>query len=1085
MMRKVYFEKEEMDLLKLKHALADREAAFQQKQEESAVNSVNYSRRDDSIVTPPHAPGGQNPQNVLGSTKTTPPPGHAHTSAPDDRAGQKKPPNDDDTLLESYGEDFDPFASPEEQHSLNLEETEAKKFKYIGYFYKGDPMEDLDYPDLPPPEECSHFTGRYVDMLSRNGVDLGPTWVTYRRMLMWELPANCDRRSSHWLGARYANGDIVQKLPNEGQPRRSVMIPGNASQWYRGDPVDARLDSYEDPKPPRIPTCPGDMFEGESIGSSPNIFNTGQMNRSLTPRFVVGPANLAARFEPDEPDNRVRVKTPFGSYTLPGPAAGVNSDDGSDSSKDAMSKNMMVRRKNSPFIPPSARFMKGGADPVDPRRVKTDRELFSEAIASFKCKVDFKEYKPFKKDIEWIQWWSNFRINMASQGLNPVLNPEYTPGDTAEGIGFSRMQATAFGILKKYVRTNMGRAIVRNHQDNLDARAAIAELVAYYRHSTRAVAMGHALLQELLTMKLKRDMPISRGDFVTKYGEAMYNYLEHTHGREEAQVSSSQLLTYLQEAVSLDSELNRLRLDQMLRMSQGKTIMVLSQYLDALDNIAALADKATPRKGAPIEGSGKGSGGGRHVNWSEFGAGSDGDDGSDGSISVDGFTEDEVVHYLVHKMGFKKQLGFISGEKWTKLSAECRKYLRDMPLDLQNELCESLASEMRGEGGTIEANTANTSGQAPDEDTGNTDDDPPTDGGLMVLEAVRDLAKKKKSADQSKKAGSTRKDAHPGDNRGMMSQNKGKRNGKRSGYMAQRSVPTAVMAQGGDLTEPERSAPAQATRNSLGLSEDLFGNADNCPDTTAPLLDRTHQECATLTVITAGLIQQNSSIGEPPKRDIAAALKSLADKSAASRGLNIPTPVSRYEGWGHTEAYCAYCRQRGYTEEYCADCYDLNHRDEDGDTVTSVRSDPPSPRNDVPERSAMTVAQAAAPSAYDADDDRRRRYLAKKARRRAYYDKHYLPPSQCRIEDIEFDSRSYHSRDSEDTETSKPTPPIPEVSIYQVTATDHEDFHDEEWGAVEFADERPYEDYDEGISEDGDEARLDGKVDETDFHRGD
>ena len=298
---------------------------------------------------------------------------------------------------------------------------------------------------------------------------------------------------------------------------------------------------------------------------------------------------------------------------------------------DALGKkdmNRLVRRKNHPYLPPSVRFMKGGADPLDPgdpRRVKTDRELFSEAIAGFKFKVDFKECEPFKRDSEWIQWWSNFRINMASQGLNPVLNPVYTPGDTAEGIGFSRMQATTFGILKKYVRTNMGRAIVRNHQDNLDARAAIAELVTHYRHSTRAVAMGHVLLQELLTMKLKRDMPVSRSDFVTKYGEAMYNYLEHTHGREEAQVSSSQLLTYLQEAVSLDTELNRLRLDQMIRMSQGKTIMVLSQYLDALDNIAALADKASPRKGAPMEGGGKGSGGGRQINWSEFGA-SMGDD---------------------------------------------------------------------------------------------------------------------------------------------------------------------------------------------------------------------------------------------------------------------------------------------------------------------------------------------------------------------------------------------------------------------------------------------------------------------------
>ena len=73
MMKKVYFEKAEEDLLKLKHALEDREAAFQRRQEESAVNSANYSRRDDSIVTPPNPPGGQNPQNVMGSTVTDTP----------------------------------------------------------------------------------------------------------------------------------------------------------------------------------------------------------------------------------------------------------------------------------------------------------------------------------------------------------------------------------------------------------------------------------------------------------------------------------------------------------------------------------------------------------------------------------------------------------------------------------------------------------------------------------------------------------------------------------------------------------------------------------------------------------------------------------------------------------------------------------------------------------------------------------------------------------------------------------------------------------------------------------------------------
>ena len=118
-------------------------------------------------------------------------------------------------------------------------------------------MVDLDYPEIPPPEECSHFTGRYVDMLSRNGVDLGPTWVSYRRMLMWELPDNCVRRSLHWLRARYPNDNLVQKLPPKRSAPQSIMKQGNASQWYHGDPEDVDLESYEEPKPRRIPTCPG------------------------------------------------------------------------------------------------------------------------------------------------------------------------------------------------------------------------------------------------------------------------------------------------------------------------------------------------------------------------------------------------------------------------------------------------------------------------------------------------------------------------------------------------------------------------------------------------------------------------------------------------------------------------------------------------------------------------------------------------------------------------------------------------------------------------------------------------------------
>ena len=159
------------------------------------------------------------------------------------------------------------------------------------------------------------------------------------------------------------------------------------------------------------------------------------------------------------------------------------------------------------------------------------------------------------------------------------------------------------------------------------------------------------------------------------------------------------------------------------------------------------------------------------------------------------------------------------------------------------------------------------------------------------------------------------------------------------------------MTQDGDPAGPDRGTPAQTAGNSLGLSEDLFGNTVNCPDTTTDPSDHTHQESVTLSVITAGIAQRNSPTGE--------------------------------------------------------------------------------------------------------------------------------------IEDLEFDFCPCHSRDNEDSDASEPMPTAPGISIYQVTATDPQDFHDEEWGAMEFADERPYEDYDEGISEDGEEAGLGSELDETDFHQGD
>lgn len=200
--------------------------------------------------------------------------------------------------------------------------------------------------------------------------------------------------------------------------------------------------------------------------------------------------------------------------------------------------------------------MKGGVDAADTCWIKTDKEMFAKAMGNFKCNVNVKAYDPFKEDAKWIYWWSHFRITLSSQGLSPVLDVTCMPDETQEGIGFARMQATVFSILKTQVQAHTGRAIIRNHQDSLDTRAAITEPIACHRNSTRASAMGHTLHQELLTMRLTKDVRMSRHEFLHRYGSTMCDYLEHTHRCAEAQMSQNQLLIYLQEAVSLEPVLN-------------------------------------------------------------------------------------------------------------------------------------------------------------------------------------------------------------------------------------------------------------------------------------------------------------------------------------------------------------------------------------------------------------------------------------------------------------------------------------------------------------------------------------------------
>jgi hypothetical protein len=102
-------------------------------------------------------------------------------------------------------------------------------------------MENLDFPDKPPPRGESHFVGHYIAMWDSFGNYIGEVWVSCHRKLMGKLPNNCLRNSIHWLHVRGPDGRLIRKVPMPGK-RCSEMKPGNAMQSYPGGPDEDQID---------------------------------------------------------------------------------------------------------------------------------------------------------------------------------------------------------------------------------------------------------------------------------------------------------------------------------------------------------------------------------------------------------------------------------------------------------------------------------------------------------------------------------------------------------------------------------------------------------------------------------------------------------------------------------------------------------------------------------------------------------------------------------------------------------------------------------------------------------------------------
>jgi hypothetical protein len=101
-------------------------------------------------------------------------------------------------------------------------------------------------------------------------------------------------------------------------------------------------------------------------------------------------------------------------------------------------------------------------------------------------KLDPSVY-PILKDDKLNDIWHRGMLTQArAQGVDRVLDPDYVPNTPEEWALFREMQKYMYAVLETVLRTDRGKAFIRDHEDDFDAQKVYAETLTYHKTSTKA-----------------------------------------------------------------------------------------------------------------------------------------------------------------------------------------------------------------------------------------------------------------------------------------------------------------------------------------------------------------------------------------------------------------------------------------------------------------------------------------------------------------------------------------------------------------------------------------------------------------------
>lgn len=130
-------------------------------------------------------------------------------------------------------------------------------------------------------------------------------------------------------------------------------------------------------------------------------------------------------------------------------------------------------------------------------------------------KRDQSVFDKFTRDDRYIPWREHLETQLPAQGLEEVIDPDYSPSTPDEKDLFKCKQDWMYSTLVNIVKTDKGKEIVLNHKKTRDARKVLAELASHYVKDTNRTFSVDEIRTFLQTVKFGPHYPGTAMSFLS------------------------------------------------------------------------------------------------------------------------------------------------------------------------------------------------------------------------------------------------------------------------------------------------------------------------------------------------------------------------------------------------------------------------------------------------------------------------------------------------------------------------------------------------------------------------------------------